>query len=152
MASDSRDQAFLTQLEPHRRAITAHCYRMLGSLHDAEELAQDSLLRAWQRLDELRSSAATKAWLYQIATNACLDVLRTRPRRILPPEVAAAGDPTRPPLPRRTSRGCSPTRTDCSRRSPPPRTSRARRSWHGRRSSSPSSPPSSTSHRGSGRC
>src|SRR5262245_15455430 len=54
---------------------------MLGSLQDAEEVAQESLLRAWQRFEELRSSSATRAWLYKIATNACLDVLKTRRRR-----------------------------------------------------------------------
>jgi len=96
MASDSRDQDFLTQLEPQRRAITAHCYRMLGSLHDAEELAQDSLLRAWQRLDELRSSAATKAWLYRIATNACLDRLKQRRRRVQSHDIGPKADPERP--------------------------------------------------------
>jgi len=78
------DEDFRTQLEPHRRAITLHCYRMLGSLQDAEEIAQESLLRAWQKLEERRSSGSTRAWLYKIATNACLDVLKTRRRRALP--------------------------------------------------------------------
>jgi len=95
------EEDFRTQLEPHRRAITQHCYRMLGSFQDAEELAQESLLRAWQRLDERRSSASTRAWLYKIATNACLDVLKTRRRRralphlVAPPAVpgAALGPP-----------------------------------------------------------
>jgi RNA polymerase sigma-70 factor (ECF subfamily) len=54
---------------------------MLGSLQDAEEVAQESLVRGWQRLDELRSSSATRAWLYRIATNACLDLLKSRKRR-----------------------------------------------------------------------
>jgi len=79
--STSSDEAFRTYLEPHRRAITAHCYRMLGSLQDAEEITQESLLRGWQRLGELRDSGAAKAWLYRIATNACLDHLKQRRRR-----------------------------------------------------------------------
>jgi RNA polymerase sigma-70 factor (ECF subfamily) len=88
------EEDFRTQLEPHRRAITLHCYRMLGSLQDAEELAQESLLRAWQRIEERRSSASTRAWLYKIATNACLDVLKTlRRRRALPSLVAPPAVP-----------------------------------------------------------
>src|SRR5881394_1793934 len=61
LRDQSRDDAFRTQLEPHRRAIMLHAYRMLGSLQDAEEVAQESLLRGWERLDELRSSDASKA-------------------------------------------------------------------------------------------
>jgi len=84
MFAKARDEDFRTQVEPHRRAITLHCYRMLGSLQEAEEVAQESLLRAWQRLDERRSSGSTRAWLYKIATNGCLDLLKTRRRRALP--------------------------------------------------------------------
>ena len=96
MLSGSKDEPFRTQIEPHRRAITAHCYRMLGSLQDAEEVAQESLLRGWQRLDELRSSDASKAWLYRIATNACLDRLKQRRRRVQSHQVAPQADPERP--------------------------------------------------------
>ncbi|HWO13658.1 MAG TPA: RNA polymerase subunit sigma-70 [Polyangiaceae bacterium] len=79
------DESFRVLLEPHRREITLHCYRMLGSLQDAEEMVQESLLRAWQRRDELRSEGAVRAWLYKIATNACLDqLLKARRRRGLP--------------------------------------------------------------------
>src|SRR5271167_517780 len=95
-SSASKDEEFQRRLEPHRRAITLHSYRMLGSLQDAEEVAQESLVRAWQRLDELRSPEATRGWLYQIATNACLDVLKTRKRRALPFEVAPPANPTTP--------------------------------------------------------
>jgi RNA polymerase sigma-70 factor (ECF subfamily) len=70
---------------------------MLGSLQDAEEVAQESLLRGWQRLDELRSSDASKAWLYRIATNACLDRLKQRRRRVQPHDVAPQTDPERLP-------------------------------------------------------
>jgi RNA polymerase sigma-70 factor (ECF subfamily) len=96
--SSPTSEAFRTNLEPHRRAITAHCYRMLGSLHDAEEATQESLLRAWLRLDELRRTPAARAWLYQIATNACLDRLKQgrRLRRVQPHLVAPAADPELP--------------------------------------------------------
>ncbi len=89
MEARSTDEDYRTQLDPHRRAITVHCYRMLGSLHEAEELAQESLLRAWQRFEERRSSSSTRAWLYKIATNACLDVLKTRRRRRALPHLLA---------------------------------------------------------------
>ena len=97
MLAESKDDAFRTQLEPYRRQITLHAYRMLGSLQDAEEVAQESLVRGWEHLDQLRSGAAAKAWLYKIATNACLDRLKARRRRALPPAVAAAADPAQPP-------------------------------------------------------
>jgi RNA polymerase sigma-70 factor (ECF subfamily) len=69
---------------------------MLGSLQDAEEIAQESLTKAWQRLDQLRTSEAARAWLYKIATNACLDLLKARKRRTLPFMVAPAADPGQP--------------------------------------------------------
>jgi RNA polymerase sigma-70 factor, ECF subfamily len=89
MTGPGSEESFRTSLEPHRRAITLHCYRMLGSLQDAEEIVQEALLRGWQRQAELRSPDATRAWLYKIATNACLDVLKTHRRhRALPHLVA----------------------------------------------------------------
>jgi RNA polymerase sigma-70 factor (ECF subfamily) len=84
MAGRAGEESFRTLFEPHRRPITLHCYRMLGSLQDAEEIVQEALFRGWQRQDELRSPGATRAWLYRIATNACLDFLKTRRRRTLP--------------------------------------------------------------------
>ncbi len=84
MADPASEQSFQTLLEPHRRAITLHCYRLLGSIQDAEEVVQESLLRAWQRQAELRSAGATRSWLYKIATNASLDLLKARRRRALP--------------------------------------------------------------------
>jgi RNA polymerase sigma-70 factor (ECF subfamily) len=97
-ARGSKDhrESFGTLFEPHRRAITLHCYRMLGSLQDAEEIVQESLLRAWQRQDEVRSTAATRAWLYKIATNACLDLLKVRRRRALPHLVAPSANAATP--------------------------------------------------------
>jgi RNA polymerase sigma-70 factor (ECF subfamily) len=98
MRAASRDEEFQSRLEPYRRTITLHCYRMLGSLQDAEEVAQESLVRAWQRLGDLASSDATRAWLYRIATNACLDLLKKgkRRRRALPFLVAPPADPAMP--------------------------------------------------------
>src|SRR5215510_7493558 len=101
MPAQPSEVEFRSQLEPHRRAITLHCYRMLGSLDDAEEVVQESMLKAWQRLSELRSSGSIKAWLYKIATNACLDFLKSRRRRMLPHlvETFTAEDPWPEPLP-----------------------------------------------------
>ena len=74
---------------------------MLGSLEDSEDLVQETFLRAWRGRASFspREASSFRAWLYRIATNACLDVLRKRPRRILPPQVAPAGDPAAPPPP-----------------------------------------------------
>jgi RNA polymerase sigma-70 factor (ECF subfamily) len=88
MSAGASDESFRAIFEPHRRAITAHCYRMLGSLQDAEEIVQETLLRAWQRQAEARPSAM-RPWLYKIATHACLDqLLKARRRRLLPQLVA----------------------------------------------------------------
>jgi len=84
MSAHASDESFRTIFEPHRRAMTLHCYRMLGSLQDAEEIVQETLLRAWQRQAEAQS-ATMRPWLYKIATNACLDrLLKARRRRTLP--------------------------------------------------------------------
>lgn len=69
---------------PHRRGLLAHCYRMLGSWTDAEDVLQDALLKAWQGLPELRESGALRSWLYQVATNACLSALRAHQARSVP--------------------------------------------------------------------
>jgi RNA polymerase sigma-70 factor (ECF subfamily) len=88
-------------IEPYRRELQVHCYRLLGSLHEAEDLVQETLLRAWRRLDTYEGRASFRAWLYKIATNACLDVLASRKRaqRLLPQAAHPAADPRAAILP-----------------------------------------------------
>lgn len=85
------------QLDAHRDAIVVHCYRLLGSHHDAEEAAQEALLRAWRGRDRFRGEAAVGTWLHKIATRVCLDQLRSRSSRPTPVRLGPASDPTDPP-------------------------------------------------------
>jgi len=91
--------AFAHLIEPYRRELLVHCYRMLGSLQDAEDLVQETLLRAWRRLDTFQQQFSLRAWLYKIATNVCLDGLDRRPRRTLPAAVYPVADPRGPIAP-----------------------------------------------------
>jgi RNA polymerase sigma-70 factor, ECF subfamily len=76
----------------HRRELLGYCYRMLGSPFDAEEAVQETMLRAWRGHDAFAGSSSLRVWLFRIATNVCLDVLRQRPRRDIPLDVTGAGD------------------------------------------------------------
>ena len=69
--------AFTTLVEPHRRELQVHCYRMLGSLQDAEDALQETLLAAWLGLDGFEGRSSVRTWLYRIATNRCLNMLRS---------------------------------------------------------------------------
>jgi RNA polymerase sigma-70 factor (ECF subfamily) len=81
--------AFQRLIEPYRGELHAHCYRMLGSPHDADDALQDALVRAWRGMDGVRERAAMRAWLYRIATNSCIDAIKRRPARTLPIESGA---------------------------------------------------------------
>lgn len=96
----SDDAAFLRSIEPLRGALRLHCYRMLGSAHDGDDLLQETLLRAWRAKDSLADQALLKPWLYRIATNVCFDELKRRPRRLLATDAFPASEDARPPLPR----------------------------------------------------
>ncbi len=90
-------EAFAALIEPYRAELLAHCYRILGSLQDAEDALQETWLRAWRRLDTYEGRAPLRSWLYKIATNVCLDMLDTRRgSRYLPDSVSPRGDPTKP--------------------------------------------------------
>src|SRR5262252_3039322 len=89
-----RDEAdFEQNIEHHRRELLVHCYRMLGSMEDAEDILQETLLRAWRGRETLQQQAAVRAWLYRIATNACLDAIAARRSRGLPHLTLPPGDP-----------------------------------------------------------
>jgi RNA polymerase sigma-70 factor (ECF subfamily) len=92
-AARDRDQDAYRQLvEPHRAELHAHCYRMLGSVHDAEDALQDALLRAWRGLSGFEGRSSLRSWLYRIATNTCLSLIARRPKRVLPIELGPATD------------------------------------------------------------
>ena len=86
------EEAFGRLVERHRRELQVHCYRMLGSLLESEDMVQETYLRAWRNRESFEGRSTFRAWLYRIATNACLDAMRKRPRRVLPYDVAPATD------------------------------------------------------------
>jgi RNA polymerase sigma-70 factor (ECF subfamily) len=80
-------------VEPYRAELRAHCYRMLGSVHDADDALQDALLRAWRGLPKFEGRSSLRSWLYRIATNTCLDLAAKRPKRVLPIDYGPPSDP-----------------------------------------------------------
>lgn len=84
--------AFEDLVRTHRGELQVHCYRMLGSVLDAEDVVQETLLRAWRGRTTFRAQASPRTWLYRIATNACFTALVRRPRRLLPEDVGAPAD------------------------------------------------------------
>ena len=97
MAMD--ESTFAVAVERHRRELQVHCYRMLGSYDESEDLVQETFLRAWRGRESFQGRASPRTWLYRIATNACLDALDKRPRRVMPPDVSPPADPTLIPPP-----------------------------------------------------
>jgi RNA polymerase sigma-70 factor (ECF subfamily) len=100
---DSR--AFERLVDPYRRELYAHCYRMLGSVHDAEDAVQEALLAAWRGLPGFEGRSSLRAWLYRITTNVCLRQIERRPRRVLSPDygpprtdTADLGEPVTEPI------------------------------------------------------
>jgi RNA polymerase sigma-70 factor, ECF subfamily len=87
------DQELLDAIEHNRKDLHAHCYRMLGSLHDAEDALQDTLLRAWRGMGRFEGRSSLRTWLYTIATNTCLTAIARRPTRALPVDYGPAADP-----------------------------------------------------------
>jgi RNA polymerase sigma-70 factor, ECF subfamily len=87
------EQAYARLMEPFHGELHAHCYRMLGSVHDAEDALQETSLRAWRGLERFEGRSSLRSWLYTIATNTCLNAIARRPKRVLPVDYGPAADP-----------------------------------------------------------
>src|SRR5262245_1487810 len=98
-ARDGDDAAFQRLTDPYVRELRVHCYRMLGSLHEAEDLLQETLLRSWQNLGRFEGRSSPRVWLYRIATNACLNARRSRRRQLPPRLYGPPSDPYAPLVP-----------------------------------------------------
>jgi RNA polymerase sigma-70 factor (ECF subfamily) len=90
---------FSSLIELHRQELQLYCYRLLGSLHDAEDVVQETMLRAWQYSGTFKGRSSLRTWLYKIATNVCLDALKNRKPRVLPVGITPKGDPLLPITP-----------------------------------------------------
>jgi RNA polymerase sigma-70 factor, ECF subfamily len=93
VARDGDERAYDRLIEPHRAELRAHCYRMLGSAHDAEDALQEVLLRAWRGLPKFEGRSTLRSWLYTIATNVCLKAIERRPKLVLPIDYGPSADP-----------------------------------------------------------
>src|SRR6188768_3110902 len=87
------EPAFAALVERHRAELQVHCYRMLGSFEESEDLVQETWLKAWKNLHSFEGRSSFRTWLYRIATNACLDALDGRARRALPQQVGTPSEP-----------------------------------------------------------
>src|SRR4051812_100616 len=87
------EEAFARLIDPYRGELHAHCYRMLASVHDAEDALQDALLGAWRGLARFEGRSSLRSWLYTITTNAALKSIRRRPKRVLPIDYGPPTDP-----------------------------------------------------------
>ncbi|MDH2425652.1 sigma-70 family RNA polymerase sigma factor [Sphaerisporangium sp. TRM90804] len=92
LARAGDDAAFTRLVAPLRRELHAHCYRMLGSTHDADDALQDALLRAWRGLARFQGRGSLRSWLYTVATRTCLDIVEARGRRALPVDLGPSSD------------------------------------------------------------
>lgn len=91
-ARDGDDAAFTRLVEPLRRELHAHCYRMLASVHDADDALQDALLRAWRNIAKFEGRSTVRSWLYTVATRTCLDIIAGRGRRALPMDLGPSSE------------------------------------------------------------
>jgi len=96
-ARNGDEPAFARLIETYRRELHAHCYRMLGSMYDADDAMQEATLRAWKSIGRFEGRSSLRSWLYTIATNTCLTQIQRRPKRVLPIDYGPATDPLQGP-------------------------------------------------------
>src|SRR5437879_9302467 len=84
------EHAFAKLISPYRAELNAHCYRMLGSVHDAEDAFQETSLRAWRGLERFEGRSSLRSWIYTMTTNVCLRAIERRPKRVLPADYGPA--------------------------------------------------------------